>query len=135
MALYDRYDPHGYRRAAPGSGVRTAIFLALAALAFVCLGVGLYHATRPPAPSSPGTPSGSDDRDMTRLLELRAAHGDALNEFRRADPDSRQGRAAATKVRRLAAEHNTLLAAHPTWTLSPLDTMGLVVPPRSHPWP
>lgn len=72
------------------------------------------------------TRQGSDDADMTRALQLRVKHSDAVVEFHRCGDECPQRRAIESRIRQSAADHNAILSRHPTWTLQPLDTKVLI---------
>lgn len=65
-----------------------------------------------------------DDADMTRCLELRAVHARGIADIAE-NPNRQDRRQIEDRVRRAAAEHNVILAKHPTWTLPRLDTSEL----------
>lgn len=66
-----------------------------------------------------------DAQDMDRILVLRVYHGDVTVELLKCDQcPGRRGHEA--RLREITAEHNAILARHPTWTVQPLDTRVLI---------
>lgn len=106
---------HRYGRENTGRG-----FVVFLGILFIVLGcIALYWAFS-------GGPRADEQRDVMTLAELRVQYGDALRHFHSLDPDSKDGREAAARVRSIASAHNAILARRPTWTAKPLDTMPLI---------
>lgn len=102
-----RYNRYGER---PTGQNRLTAFL-LAALCVSIFGVVLYSLRERRA---------ADD-DMTRALQLRAEASDVRVSLAALSPDSPERARLESRHRELAAEHNAILARHPTWTLAPLE--------------